>query len=244
MYQTHCQRILDIVIRANFDEIETYLLHFWRGLPIHILSLLTSPLIGHLIAFCDLQLYRTIVGVILPEPRQTVSESFVQSLKSFAGSITQWLETALERSPVALQRTKLRYAKFFVNHLRRQLAQVLLSTSTRAALQSSELISQVMDDLAPLDLEAVCRQTAVLTSSSDSAYACMMTVFQDLENVLEEQLALEDFCKWMNDVIDQAAAEIQLRARCSRWEALRELLQLWCFFNSRVLQVSDARKRR
>ena len=58
MYRTHCQRILDTVIRANFDEVESYLLHFWQGMPTHMLCILDSQIIADIVGLCDSVLYK------------------------------------------------------------------------------------------------------------------------------------------------------------------------------------------
>jgi regulatory factor X 6 len=58
MYKSHCQRFYDSITKENFDEIEDFLLHFWKGMPSHIMSILNYQVTADLILTCDLVLYK------------------------------------------------------------------------------------------------------------------------------------------------------------------------------------------
>ncbi|RXN07458.1 DNA-binding RFX6 [Labeo rohita] len=58
MYKTHCQCILDNAINVNFEEIQNFLLHFWQGMPEHLLPLLENPVIVDIFCVCDSILYK------------------------------------------------------------------------------------------------------------------------------------------------------------------------------------------
>jgi len=77
MYRTHCQRILDTVIQANFDEIQTFVLYFWQGLPSHLSSIISSNAIINLIGICDNILYKCITNVLLTSALQTFSDRYI-----------------------------------------------------------------------------------------------------------------------------------------------------------------------
>lgn len=63
MYRTHCQRILDALSRANFDELQGLLIHFWRGIPKHFRTALAEPALINHICVCDTILYhRALTG--------------------------------------------------------------------------------------------------------------------------------------------------------------------------------------
>lgn len=109
MYRTHCQRILDTVIRANFDEaspflfkmttlksvwahsvfaacmfvisrrvqrpqVQSFLLHFWQGMPPHMLPVLGSPTVVNIVGVCDSILYKAISGVLMPTVLQALPD--------------------------------------------------------------------------------------------------------------------------------------------------------------------------
>ncbi|OWK16842.1 RFX4, partial [Cervus elaphus hippelaphus] len=75
MYRTHCQRILDTVIRANFDEVQSFLLHFWQGMPPHMLPVLGSSTVVNIVGVCDSILYKAISGVLMPTVLQALPDS-------------------------------------------------------------------------------------------------------------------------------------------------------------------------
>ena len=93
MYKAHCQRILDSVVRANFQEVRSlvslillflycsvncmylwpvalihtfsaflqvqdFLIHFWQGMPTHMLPILGCQATVDLVVVCDFILYR------------------------------------------------------------------------------------------------------------------------------------------------------------------------------------------
>lgn len=66
MYRTHCQRLLDTVIRAQFEEVQTLLLHFWQGVPSHLQPILAHNSFISLVGLCDAILYKAISNVLLP----------------------------------------------------------------------------------------------------------------------------------------------------------------------------------
>lgn len=57
MYRAHSQRILDSAIRGHFHEIQDFLLHFWKGMPQHILPILGCQVTVDLAVICDFVLY-------------------------------------------------------------------------------------------------------------------------------------------------------------------------------------------
>lgn len=57
MYRAHCQRILDSVVRANFHEVQDFLVHFWQGMPPHIQPILKYQETADLVVICDFILY-------------------------------------------------------------------------------------------------------------------------------------------------------------------------------------------
>ncbi|XP_067429358.1 DNA-binding protein RFX6-like [Thunnus thynnus] len=61
MYKTHCQCILDNAINVNFEEIQNFLLHFWQGMPDHLLPLMENPVIVDIFCVCDSILHKVVI---------------------------------------------------------------------------------------------------------------------------------------------------------------------------------------
>ncbi|GFV53753.1 transcription factor RFX4 [Trichonephila clavipes] len=67
----------DTIVRATFDEVQNFLLHFWQGIPPHLLPVLESNALVNLVGVCDCILYRTISNVLLPSMLHTLPERSV-----------------------------------------------------------------------------------------------------------------------------------------------------------------------
>ncbi|OCT86209.1 hypothetical protein XELAEV_180199023mg, partial [Xenopus laevis] len=106
MYRTHCQRILDTVIRANFDEVQSFLLHFWQGMPPHMLPVLGSSTVVNIVGVCDSILYKAISGVLMPTVLQALPDSLTQVIRKFAKQLDEWLKVALHNLPENLRNIK------------------------------------------------------------------------------------------------------------------------------------------
>ncbi|KAK1341533.1 hypothetical protein QTO34_017948 [Cnephaeus nilssonii] len=106
MYRTHCQRILDTVIRANFDEVQSFLLHFWQGMPPHMLPVLGSSTVVNIVGVCDSILYKAISGVLMPTVLQALPDSLTQVIRKFAKQLDEWLKVALHDLPENLRNIK------------------------------------------------------------------------------------------------------------------------------------------
>ena len=74
MYRTHCQRLLDTVMNANFDEVHKFLLHFWRGMPQHMIPVLECDAVIDIIIVCDSLLYKILNDVLVPSCIQDIPE--------------------------------------------------------------------------------------------------------------------------------------------------------------------------
>ncbi|CAJ0951779.1 unnamed protein product [Ranitomeya imitator] len=74
MYKTHCQCVLDNAINGNFEEIQHFLLHFWQGMPDHLLPLLENPVLIDIFCVCDSILYKVLTDVLIPATMQEMPE--------------------------------------------------------------------------------------------------------------------------------------------------------------------------
>lgn len=64
MYRTHCQRILDTLIRCNLSELSTFISYFWQAVPEHLKCVLAQPVFHCLIAICDCILYKCMTQIL------------------------------------------------------------------------------------------------------------------------------------------------------------------------------------
>ena len=55
---------------------QNFLLHFWQGMPPHIIPILSSSTIANLVGVCDSVLYNAITGVLMPTVLQALPERY------------------------------------------------------------------------------------------------------------------------------------------------------------------------
>ncbi|XP_065192427.1 transcription factor RFX4-like [Sycon ciliatum] len=144
MYRTHCQRILDTVVRAYFLEVQDFLMHFWRGMPAHLVSLMASPAIVELVAMCDIITYQAVMEVLIPSNLQPLPESLSQDIREFSRQLPCWLGQAMAELPEGLQGRKLEVSRNFCRMLRRQTSLVHLAQVSYTILKRSVCTSRVL----------------------------------------------------------------------------------------------------
>ncbi|XP_048463894.1 transcription factor RFX4 [Rhincodon typus] len=159
MYRTHCQRILDTVIRANFDEVQSFLLHFWQGMPPHMLPVLGSSTVVNIVGVCDSILYKAISGVLMPTVLQALPDSLTQVIRKFAKQLDEWLKVALHELPENLRNIKFELARRFSQVLRRQTSLNHLCQVNRSRLFMLQVAAQ-----RPGSLKRLARQFLLMWS--------------------------------------------------------------------------------
>lgn len=161
MYKTHCQRILDSVIRANFDEVQTLLVHFWQGIPSHLHPLITSNAFVNLVCACDTILYKSVTSFMFTSMTNcTIPENLSRVLRKFSSVFESWVTQSLAEKPERLKYAKVDLAKRFANLIRRQLSIARLSSAVRMITNNSDLLMQMFVDWHSIDCEAIISETA------------------------------------------------------------------------------------
>ncbi|XP_025100046.1 transcription factor RFX4-like [Pomacea canaliculata] len=237
MYRTHCQRILDTVIRANFDEVQNFLLHFWQGMPPHIVPILDSPTIVMLVGVCDSILYRAIAAVLMPTVLQALPDSLTQVIRRFAKQLDEWLKTALSSLPQGLQNIKFDLARRFAQVLRRQTSLNHLCQAARSVLQSSEVTAQLLDDWLTVDLNSIVKQTLyTMDQYSDRDHSLIVSLCSEFERLLEEQAPIESYIEWLDIMVDRCVVKPSSSRPRSLRRIARQFLLMWSCFGTRVIR--------
>ncbi|OWK01335.1 hypothetical protein Celaphus_00018822, partial [Cervus elaphus hippelaphus] len=147
MYKTHCQCILDNAINGNFEEIQHFLLHFWQGMPDHLLPLLENPVIIDIFCVCDSILYKVLTDVLIPATMQEMPESLLADIRNFAKNWEQWVVSSLENLPEALTDKKIPIVRRFVSSLKRQTSFLHLAQIARPALFDQHVVNSMVSDI-------------------------------------------------------------------------------------------------
>ncbi|XP_022099522.1 transcription factor RFX4-like isoform X2 [Acanthaster planci] len=236
MYRTHCQRILDTVIRASFDEVETYLLHFWQGMPPHMLGVLDSTTVADIVGLCDSILYKAIAGVLMPSVTQTIPDSLTQVIGTFARKLEDWLHNALDQLPESLRNSKFTMARYFSRLIQRQASLNHLCQASKGTIQTCDVASQMADDWSLLDLRPIQRQTlyAVQEMGPEPPLAELCVEFGCL---LDEQSSLDTYTNWLDTLLLKCVEkQPQGQGSSSVCQRARRFMLIWSCFSTKVMR--------
>ncbi|RMC13087.1 hypothetical protein DUI87_10618 [Hirundo rustica rustica] len=209
MYKTHCQCVLDNAINGNFEEIQHFLLHFWQGMPDHLLPLLENPIIIDIFCVCDSILYKVLTDVLIPATMQEMPESLLADIRSFAKNWEQWVASSLENLPESLIDKKLPIARRFVSSLKRQTSFLHLAQIARPALFDQHVVNSMVSDIEKVDLNSIGSQALLAVSGSTDSDGEVyseydsITVFQELKDLLKKNATVESFIEWLDTVVEQ-----------------------------------------
>ncbi|XP_031568489.1 transcription factor RFX4-like [Actinia tenebrosa] len=237
MYRTHCQRLLDTVISANFDGINTFILHFWQGMPSHMISVLQSPIIVDVIAICDSILYKVLIDVLIPSSIQDLPDSLREEIREFASNLQVWLKDSLREVPKNVQDVKLQVAQKFGRALTRQVSFVHLAQTARSVLLSYDSVSRMINDLRKIDFNLINSQSMFLLGNEDIP-TLTKTFVQEFEGLLSKQAPLEAYTEWLDSVVDRCVLkELSDDSDDELFERrATKFLGSWSFITSKVLE--------
>ncbi|XP_029318659.1 LOW QUALITY PROTEIN: DNA-binding protein RFX6 [Cottoperca gobio] len=241
MYKTHCQCILDNAINVNFEEIQNFLLHFWQGMPDHLLPLLENPVIVDIFCVCDSILYKVLTDVLIPATMQEMPESLLADIRNFAKHWELWLASSLENLPECLAAKKLPIARHFVSSLKRQTSFLHLAQIARPALFDQAVVTSMVLDIDNVDLSSISSQPLLsinATGDQDpdiySEYDSI-TVFQELKELLRKNATVESFIEWLDSVVEHKVIKPGKQSGRSVKKRAQDFLLRWSFFGARVM---------
>ncbi|XP_063091098.1 DNA-binding protein RFX6 [Cavia porcellus] len=240
MYKTHCQCILDNAINGNFEEIQNFLLHFWQGMPDHLLPLLDNPVIIDIFCVCDSILYKVLTDVLIPATMQEMPESLLADIRNFAKNWEQWVVSSLENLPEALTDKKIPIVRRFVSSLKRQTSFLHLAQIARPALFDQHVVNSMVSDIEKVDLNSIGSQALTISGSADTesdiySEQDSITVFQELKDLLKKNATVEAFIEWLDSVVEQRVIKTSKQNGRSLKKRAQDFLLKWSFFGARVM---------
>uniref|UniRef100_A0A8C9RWJ5 Regulatory factor X, 6 n=1 Tax=Scleropages formosus TaxID=113540 RepID=A0A8C9RWJ5_SCLFO len=236
MYKTHCQCILDNAINSNFEEIQNFLLHFWQGMPDHLLPLLEDSVIVDIFCVCDSILYKVLTDVLIPATMQEMPESLLADIRNFAKHWEHWMVTSLENLPECLSEKKLPIARRFVSSLKRQTSFLHLAQIARPALFDQNVVNSMVGDIDKVDLNSISSQALLtISSSGDQDTDLYSELFQELKDLLKKNATVESFIEWLDTVVEQKVIKPSKQNGRSLKKRAQDFLLKWSFFGARVM---------
>nr|XP_057945876.1 DNA-binding protein RFX6 [Doryrhamphus excisus] len=241
MYKTHCQCILDNAINVSFDEIQNFLLHFWQGMPDHLLPLLENTLVVDILCVCDSILYKVLTDILIPATMQEMPESLLADIRNFAKHWEHWLTSSLENLPEGLATKKLPIARRFVSSLKRQTSFLHLAQIARPALFDQNVVTNMVLDIDNVDLHSISLQSLLsITAAIDHEHDAYseydaIAVFQELKELLRKNATVESFIEWLDSVVEHKVIKPGKQTGRSVKKRAQEFLLRWSFFGARVM---------
>ncbi|XP_053129686.1 DNA-binding protein RFX6 [Hemicordylus capensis] len=236
MYKTHCQCVLDNAINGNFEEIQHFLLHFWQGMPDHLLPLLENPVIIDIFCVCDSILYKVLTDVLIPATMQEMPESLLADIRNFAKNWEHWIVSSLENLSEDLTTKKLPIARRFVSSLKRQTSFLHLAQIARPALFDQHIVNAMVADIEKVDLHSIGSQALLtVTGSMDSDGEGYIELFQELKDLLKKNATVESFIEWLDTVVEQWVIKASKQNGRSLKKRAQDFLLKWSFFGARVM---------
>ncbi|KAJ3607209.1 hypothetical protein NHX12_026722 [Muraenolepis orangiensis] len=242
MYKTHCQCILDNAINVNFEEIQNFLLHFWQGMPDHLLPLLENSVIMDIFCVCDSILYKVLTDVLIPATMQEMPESLLADIRNFAKHWEHWLSSSLENLPECLAAKKLPIAHRFVSSLKRQSSFLHLAQIARPALFDQGVVNSMVTDIDKVELNTISSQPLLIipaagehTDADIYSEYDSIAVFQELKDLLKNNATVESFIEWLDSVVEQKVIKPGKQSSRSVKRRAQDFLLRWSFFGARVM---------
>ncbi|KAG7454769.1 hypothetical protein MATL_G00263210 [Megalops atlanticus] len=237
MYRTHCQRILDTVIRANFDEVQSFLLHYWQGMPAHMLPVLGSATVANIVGVCDSILYKAISGVLMPTVLQALPDSLTQVIRKFAKQLDEWLKVALHDLPENLRNIKFELSRRFSQILRRQTSLNHLCQASRTVIHSADITFQMLEDWRNVDLSSITKQTLyTMEDSREEHRTLIIQLYQEFDRLLEEQSPIEAYIEWLDSMVDRCVVKVAGKRPGCLQKVAQQFLLMWSCFGTRVIR--------
>ena len=236
MYKTHCQCILDTAINSNFDEINSFLHHFWQGMPNHLLPILQVEVVANLICLCDSILYKILIDVLIPSTMQDMPETLLSDVRHFARQIEKWMKDSLESFPEYLISCKMHVARQFALSVKRQTSFLHLAQTARPVIQDNETADQMATDLEQVDLNCLGAE-AMFTSYDElnKGNDIDKEVLDMLKTLLEKPAPVEEYVEWMDKIVERRIVTPEPESESNFKARAQDFLLQWSFTGGRLM---------
>ena len=61
---------MHLIIKYIFKQVQEFLTHFWKGVPLHLMGIMGSNAVVNMVGVCDSVLYRSIASIFVPSTRK------------------------------------------------------------------------------------------------------------------------------------------------------------------------------
>uniref|UniRef100_A0A8C5QSV6 Regulatory factor X4 n=1 Tax=Leptobrachium leishanense TaxID=445787 RepID=A0A8C5QSV6_9ANUR len=219
------------------EKVQSFLLHFWQGMPPHMLPVLGSSTVVNIVGVCDSILYKAISGVLMPTVLQALPDSLTQVIRKFAKQLDEWLKVALHDLPENLRNIKFELSKRFSQVLRRQTSLNHLCQASRTVIHSADITFQMLEDWRNVDLNSITKQSLyTIEDSREEHRKLIIQLYQEFDHLLEEQSPIEAYIDWLDSMVDRCVVKVASKMQGSLKKVAQQFLLIWSCFGTRVIR--------
>ncbi|ETE70304.1 Transcription factor RFX4, partial [Ophiophagus hannah] len=231
--------VKDLNLPASLPEekVQSFLLHFWQGMPPHMLPVLGSSTVVNIVGVCDSILYKAISGVLMPTVLQALPDSLTQVIRKFAKQLDEWLKVALHDLPENLRNIKFELSRRFSQILRRQTSLNHLCQASRTVIHSADITFQMLEDWRNVDLNSITKQTLyTMEDSQEEHRKLIIQLYQEFDHLLEEQSPIESYIEWLDSMVDRCVVKVAAKRPGYLKKVAPQFLLMWSCFGTRVIR--------
>ncbi|TNN40091.1 Transcription factor RFX4 [Liparis tanakae] len=219
------------------DRVQSFLLHFWQGMPPHMLPVLGSSTVVNIVGVCDSILYKAISGVLMPTVLQALPDSLTQVIRKFAKQLDEWLKIALHDLPENLRNIKFELSRRFSQILKRQTSLNHLCQASRTVINSADITFQMLEDWRNVDLNSITKQTLyTMEDSQEEHRQLIIHLYQEFDRLLEEQSPIEAYIEWLDLMVDRCVVKVAGKRPGCLKKVAQQFLLMWSCFGTRVIR--------
>lgn len=239
MYRTHCQCILDTAVAKNFQGIQTYLVHFWHGIPKHLKSLFDVDEIIDLVCICDSIMYMVLNDILVPASLEEITDESLKEVRGFVGEFEKSLSHGLSGCNKNLLERKLNVARRFVQSVKRQSSFLHLAKSFREVLSDKTISSNLLTELDTIDIKSIGAQAVYTTVDCTQDQTDLHEqYFSELRELLRAESPVEAYIEWLENIFKtQVLRDIDLSDFVAFKLRAQQFLLSWSFFVTRVTHM-------
>ncbi|TKS73296.1 Transcription factor RFX4 [Collichthys lucidus] len=231
--------VKDLNLPASLPEerVQSFLLHFWQGMPPHMLPVLGSTTVVNIVGVCDSILYKAISGVLMPTVLQALPDSLTQVIRKFAKQLDEWLKVALHDLPENLRNIKFELSRRFSQILKRQTSLNHLCQASRTVINSADITFQMLEDWRNVDLNSITKQTLyTMEDSQEEHRQLIIHLYQEFDRLLEEQSPIEAYIEWLDSMVDRCVVKVAGKRPGCLKKVAQQFLLMWSCFGTRVIR--------
>jgi regulatory factor X 1/2/3 len=238
LYKKHCEKILDVVVGLKLNLIENFWHTFWRSPAVSLNSVLEDELstekLLHLcetdeiidfVKNCDYQFYQFSIEILIPDVLGSLPSHLVQSIRTLAKSVDNWMRNALVNIPERMKQMKINIINAFSMVLKRYTSLNHLAQTVRNSLTNENLLPQMHNDLSKVDFNYIKEQAKWTCGCDDKMISKFEREFKD--SLRSPTASIENWSIWLENSVNLYLSQFDNTANYAKMA--RQFILKWSF---------------